>query len=472
MKRLILLHTNDIHGRVEGLARLATLVEQVRRANPDAEVLYVDAGDIEETTSRLSNLTKGAAMHRLLSAAGCAVATVGNAALVRYGGEILDDQAHAASYPLLLANVRPRGGELFPGVHASAQLDVDGFKLGVVGVSSPMTMGRPVSMYSQYFEYDIVPTLPLVHDLVADLRRDGADAVLLLSHLGLRRDRELAAELGPDVPIVIGGHTHDLLPEGERVGGVVLAHAGEYAEHLGRVDLRLDDSGLQIESIRVLPVPETIEPHAGVLAELGAIERDIEAFLGEVIGELAEPLDLAYDRECGAANWMADILRKRMAAEVAVAAAGQVFTGPFAAGPLTRGALWEVCHSSANPGVTTMTGAQLLALVARGLDPALAADTTSRPLRGQPRGLLHLSGAEVRDGRLLVGGAPVDVSRAYRVAGSDFELEGYGGYVDPGWELELDYHVPTILREAVEEHLVDSGPVQPPSRRLHGRLFV
>ena len=71
MQSLIILHTNDIHGRVEGLARIATLVEQIRQGQPDTPVLYVDCGDSEETANRLSNLTKGVAMHRLLSAAGC-----------------------------------------------------------------------------------------------------------------------------------------------------------------------------------------------------------------------------------------------------------------------------------------------------------------------------------------------------------------------------------------------------------------
>jgi len=74
MSRVIILHTNDIHGRVEGLARVATLVARIRAEHPDTPVLYLDAGDVEETTSRLSNLTKGVAMHRLLNLAGCAIA--------------------------------------------------------------------------------------------------------------------------------------------------------------------------------------------------------------------------------------------------------------------------------------------------------------------------------------------------------------------------------------------------------------
>jgi hypothetical protein len=52
-KRLTILHTNDIHGRTEGLARVATLVAETRD-NTAHPVLYLDAGDIEETNTRLS----------------------------------------------------------------------------------------------------------------------------------------------------------------------------------------------------------------------------------------------------------------------------------------------------------------------------------------------------------------------------------------------------------------------------------
>src|SRR5262249_12443641 len=96
MQRLILLHSNDIHGRVAGLARIATLVAETRRAHSEVPVLYLDLGDLEDTTNRLSNLTKGVAMHRLLSVAGCDAAVIGNACAIRYGPGIVTEQAKAA----------------------------------------------------------------------------------------------------------------------------------------------------------------------------------------------------------------------------------------------------------------------------------------------------------------------------------------------------------------------------------------
>jgi 2',3'-cyclic-nucleotide 2'-phosphodiesterase (5'-nucleotidase family) len=79
LRRLILLHGNDIHGIIPGPARIATLVRRVRSENPGVSVAYLDPGDVEDSSVRVSSHTRGAAMHRLLSAAGCGAAAVGNA---------------------------------------------------------------------------------------------------------------------------------------------------------------------------------------------------------------------------------------------------------------------------------------------------------------------------------------------------------------------------------------------------------
>ena len=459
MNDLVILHTNDLHGRVEGLSRIATLVERIRAESRDVPVLYFDLGDSEDYSNRLSNLTKGAAMHRLLSAMGCDAVAVGNGAIPRYGPGVLKDHTSASRYPHLLANLRMADGDFVPGTRPTALLDLGFTRLGLIGVTVEMPS------YTRFFGLSTVPTLPLIRELAAGLRSEGADAVILLSHLGLAADRELAEELQEDVALIVGGHSHDLLPEGEWVGDVLIAQAGHYAEHLGRIDLIWDGEHLKAMRATVLPVADTTPPSAQVLAEADVIEAEVEQYLDEVIGELIVPLDFATDRECGVANLLADALRQRMDADVGVLVAGQAFSGPLPAGPLRRATLWDVCPSPANPGVVTLTGSQLIELVTRGLDPERAAERPN-PLRGKARGLMHLSGAVVRDGRLLAGGQSVEPERNYRVAGSDFEFETVWGYTGPDWELHPSYDVPTILREALEEYLAVHNPVRVESGRL------
>ncbi len=462
MQRLTLFHLNDLHGRVEQLARAATVVERAR-ADTETPVLFFDAGDSEEHSFRLSNLTKGVALHRLLSAAGCDAAAVGNAALPRYGPDVLAAQAAVARYPLLLANIVRPDGTSIPGTRPAALLQAGELRLGVIGVTAEIP-----NTYDRYFGLRALPLLATIRELATQLRHDGAQVIVLLSHLGLPADREAAAELQGVVDLIVGAHSHDLLPEGLRVGRVAIVQAGEYGQHVGRVELLWDGWQLHAERMDLVPLGPNIPQSPAVLGEIAAVEADTTHFMDEVIGELAAPLDFAADRECGVGNLTADMLRERMDADVGLVMVGPAFTGGLPGGALRRLALWEVCTSPANPGVASLNGVHLLALVRRGLDPEFARERP-RVLRGQARGLIHLSGAEVRGGVLLVGGTPVDEARTYRVAATDWELENYGGYAQAEWGLEVRLDVPTIVREALEEYLAVHRPLMVPMGRIQGR---
>jgi len=91
--------------------------------------------------------------------------------------------------------------------------------------------------------------------------------------------------------------------------------------------------------------------------------------------------------------------------------------------------------------VVEVAGAQLARMLERGNDPEFQ-QTTTRSLRGRPRGLLCVSPT-----------LTVDPGRTYVVAATDFELESYGGLIAPDWQLEVRYDFPTIIREAIEEAL-------------------
>ena len=424
MSRLIVLHTNDVHGEIEALGRIATLVERIR-AESDCSVVYADAGDVEETTTWISNVTSGAAMHRLLSAAGCEAAAVGNASWLRYGPRVLPSHGEAASYPLLLANVRAPDGSLFGGTRESTLVG----RLGLVGITAP------------YLQFDIesygaswVEEGPLVRRLAAELRERGADYVVLLSHLGLEDDRRLAPEVAGAVDAIVGAHSHDVLPHGEWVGGVLVTQAGDRGRYLGRLELGPDGARDEL-----LPVGEEVPLHPAVLEAVATVEPEVEELLAEVLGELPE----SVDPEAGA-RWFGDLLLERLDADVAIVVPGQAFTTGLPAGLITRGDLWRACDSSANPGVVTMSGAQLAAAVERGRDPETAA-STHPVLRGRPRGVLQVRGVD-----------EIDPRRAYRVAGTDWELEPHGGLVPAEWGLRPQYDFPTIVRDVFEEHFARS----------------
>jgi 5'-nucleotidase len=418
--RLTLLHTNDIHGHDERIAQIATLVRREKAASPHT-VLYLDAGDVEDTTNRLSNLTKGGAIHRLLGQATCDAATVGNASWLRYGPSVLAEHARVAPYPLLLANFDPVSGP------------VPFVLLGEVGVFGLTASFQNIFTDTEW-GFTALDELEVARRSARDLRAQGAKLVVFLSHLGLDvpaenwDDRRLAPELQDDVDVIIGAHTHDLLPHGEWFGRVLVAQAGAFGANLGRIEVDGDSISASVE-----PIPDDTEGYPGVAEEAARIEAEVQTLLAEELGSVDAPLDAA---------WIAEMLRRRMGAEVGLFADGQTLD-VVPPGAVTRGALWEASESTANPGVTTMTGAQLADLIRRGNDPEFVAGSP-RPLRGRPRGRLQVAGLSPGE---------IDPQRAYTVAGTDWELDSFGGYALAEWGLRLRYDFPIIVREAIEEDL-------------------
>lgn len=231
--RLTFLHSNDIHGRLEGLARLTTLArrEQAQAEAEGRKVFRWDAGDAFDRRFEECRLTRGESLAPVLTASGVTLQTLGNDIGVGYSMTAVTRMARRAGYAILAANLRDGDGPVVEGLSAGVLLDgPDGLKIGVFGLTDPF--GGIYRVYGLH--------TPDVHDVacrtVAELREAGAGLVVLLSHLGLAADAELAAAVS-GIDLIIGGHSHNLLPQGERVGETLIVQAGQFAEHLGRVDL-------------------------------------------------------------------------------------------------------------------------------------------------------------------------------------------------------------------------------------------
>ncbi len=462
---VLILHTNDIHGRSEGLARAITRLDQLRAEYSDRHVLYFDAGDVEDTSNRLSNLTKGRAMYELLALAKPDAIVAGNGSIARYGVEAIGAQAMtihtAAGCPLLVGNLRQADASPIPGTETSRLLIRGDVKIGVIGVTAQS------SAYARFFGLQLLDTTELVRHEAAAFRQNGVHAVIVLSHLGLTDDRKLAEALNGDITLIIGAHSHDLLPDGEWVNGIPIVQAGDHAKYLGQVQLGWQDNRLVVQKATVQPITEDITPDPRVRERELAIDHHLDEFLAETIGELAQSLDWLEDAECGVGDLMADALRDHLKADIGLVVAGAAFRGGLPGGQLARRDLWVVCDTTANPGLVIMKGWQVQHMVETGLDPTLAAE---RPhsLRGRARGLIHLSGATVRAGRVFFNGQPLDPEGDYRIAASDYELEADFGYVQADWNLHPTYEVPTILREVVVKYLADHRPAVVPMRRILG----
>jgi 2',3'-cyclic-nucleotide 2'-phosphodiesterase (5'-nucleotidase family) len=182
------------------------------------------------------------------------------------------------------------------------------------------------------------------------------------------------------------------------------------------------------------------------------IEAELQTYLGEVICRLPQAFDYTTDRECLAGNLMADALRWHAKADIGLVVPGPVFNKDLPSGDLTRERLWSICHSPGNPGQVKLPGSQLETLIQRGQDQDLAADRHPA-LRGQERGLMHLSGAEIIDGVVYIQNNPLQPNRIYHVAASDFEFEPVWGYTLEDWGVDPSYDMSAVMRDVLLDYL-------------------
>ncbi|MGQ9581872.1 MAG: bifunctional metallophosphatase/5'-nucleotidase, partial [Armatimonadota bacterium] len=233
-KLVTILHTNDIHGNIlprsgpGGLARAATLINQVRSQLPN--VILLDAGDIIHGTSE-DYLSRGIASISVMNAIGFQAATTGNHEY-DFGLDVLERVASIAQFPLLAANVRSvRGGD-WNGIIRCVVLNIDSICIGILGLTTLET----VSLHWPGSIKDIVVEDPIAtaKQLVPTLR-SSVDVLVVLSHLGFDQDRLLAEEV-PGIDFIIGGHSHTVVNNWNWVGDTMITQTGAYCRALGRID--------------------------------------------------------------------------------------------------------------------------------------------------------------------------------------------------------------------------------------------
>src|SRR5699024_4519595 len=133
-----------------------------------------------------------------------------------------------AKFPTLAANVTYEDGSLFAGYSALIK-EVDGVKVGIIGLVAQETpiVTHPKNVEGLVFHDPIAVAKQVVRQI-----RSEVDLLVVLSHLGYGVDKELAKAV-PELDVIVGGHSHTELQRADKVNGVLIVQAHEYANNLG-----------------------------------------------------------------------------------------------------------------------------------------------------------------------------------------------------------------------------------------------
>jgi 5'-nucleotidase len=253
VKKLTILHTNDVHSRIDpfpmdggrnqglgGVAARAALIETIRKE--EEQVLLLDAGDIFQGTPYF-NLYKGEPEMKAMAAMGYDAVTMGNHDFDA-GMENFATQLKHGGFPVLLCNYDFTGTVMEMKTVPYTILKKGKLKIGITGVGIEMKGLVPESLYgnTQYLD----PVQKLNETALKLKKEESCDMVICLSHLGYKygdnkvSDIVLAKET-EYVDLIIGGHTHTFLDEPvvykNRLGSDVLVNQVGFAGIiLGRLD--------------------------------------------------------------------------------------------------------------------------------------------------------------------------------------------------------------------------------------------
>ncbi|GJM79848.1 hypothetical protein HMSSN139_23440 [Paenibacillus sp. HMSSN-139] len=269
---------------------------------------------------------------------------------------------------------------------------------------------------------------------VEELRRE-VDLVIVMSHLGLPMDRQLA-ETVPGIDLIIGGHTHHLLEEPLRIGRTMVTAAGKFGNYLGKVVIRRDsvNGRLMMDGI-CLPVVEG--PKQEQVETAIALQREAARLrLNRTVAVTDRELPVSYEAESPFGNLLAQAVRRYTGSEFSLVNSGQLLSG-LPAGEISEGMLHERCPSPINPCTMQVSGGDILA----SLEESLLEEKMSKSImgfgfRGKVLGGICVDGLEIeydpgappyeRIVQASVAGVPLREDQTYLVGTLDMFTFGVG----------------------------------------------
>ena len=386
--KTVILHTNDVHGAVEGYAYIAQLKADYEAKG--AEVILVDAGDFSQGTTYVSS-TKGADAVTMMNAAGYDVVTLGNHEF-DYGYAQLKENMSKAKFKVVCADVFNEDGT--PIFDASYTYTTkSGVKVGFFGMETPetQTKANPALIKGLTFATGDAFTKAAA-DQVAALK--DADVVICLAHLGV--DAESAPYRSTDlyaavkgIDFIVDGHSHTVMTKGEK--GEPIQSTGTAFANIGVIVI--DDASKKIESNSLYEIKEDTAKDATVAAAAKTIVDRVDKEYGVVFAKSEVTLNGAKapngnrDSETNNGDLITDAMLWKVmqnkegltvdADHVVAITNGGGIRAAIKPGDVTKKDINTVLPFGNTVAVIYVTGAELL--------EALEASTYSLPVGGFPQ---------------------------------------------------------------------------------------
>ena len=288
--KTVILHTNDVHGSIELYAKVAAMKGDYEAQG--AQVILADAGDYSQGTVYVS-VNKGKDAVTMMNAAGYDVATIGNHEF-DYGYAQLKSNLDSAAFKVVCANVLQDGSPVFD---AYTMINKGGVQVAFVGLETPeaQTKANPALIQGLTFlagdeMYAAVQTQ------VDAARTDGADIVIVLSHLGVDSSSEPNTSYDlykkvNGIDFIIDGHSHTVMTKGPE--GEPIQSTGTALNNIGVITI--DNATKKIESNELIPIWHTEEVDGENVTVYDYTKSD--ETVANAAKAIIDPIDADYDQK-------------------------------------------------------------------------------------------------------------------------------------------------------------------------------
>ena len=440
--RLTILHTNDIHSNYENFSKIVNKMSEWK----DNDTLILDAGDFADFKRIELQGTDGLAAIELLDMAEYDALTVGNNELFQ-GLDVLKYMATNAMLPILSSNLRSLEHCDIEEVKRSTIINKKGLRILIIGASPDL------GPFNELIGFTLIDYLEAIQQEI-NKAKDQYDVCILLSHLGMEKDREVAEKIsGAD--IIIGGHFHILMDKPEIVNGTIIHTSGAQGEHIGKLEIEVSNHQVQLI--------EGINYNILHLEESAKVQKLIKQNREKAIDRLSKPFcridkNIWHDvvEENPMTNLLADALQDCLGCELGIINSG-VLNGGIKKGDVSRKKMIEICPSPLNPTSFKIQGKDLWEALQHSLDSdSCYADGKGAGFRGKYVGRLHVSDAVIEhDGRniinIYVQGTLLNMEQWYTVASSDYLQRGTG-YKSLARNRDEQYNK-KYLRDIIQEYV-------------------
>ena len=335
LKKLTLLHSNDLHGDflaekvddklIGGVSRLSGYINKVR--NEEKNVIYSISGDMFRG-SLIDSEFQGLSTIEIMNMLAPDVVTIGNHE-ADYGLAHMLFIEKCASFPIINANmyIKYVGTRLF---NSHFIKEIDGMRVMFIGILTEEVLKNTKSE-------GVVGTLIDIQDAASEIskicdayRTEDVDLTVLLTHIGIEEDKKLAEALDPacGIDIIIGGHSHTLLEEPCIVAGIPVVQAAVGTDQIGRFDIMVDTDKNCIDSYtwQCIPITEENCPRDEALEKVVSEYKD---YTDEKYGRILTRFPRAYthpkrNMETELGNLLAECMRDQIGADLVLIGSGSI----------------------------------------------------------------------------------------------------------------------------------------------------